>query len=188
MEIVTAQTTPAAQNTPAAQTAPATGTGPITVSTLGAAIDRHGIEVDGHLDRQALIPVLAGLQAQGDVMVVPRPGRGPAEAPVPRDGVPVVRGEFGGNTHTLLAEGDVRFDAVAGAEESLDLGVLTVAEGTVAYLAHPEHAYSGIAPGTYLLRRQREIAATRVLPQPPAAPARAPRTPAAPQGIRYVRD
>lgn len=157
-------------------------------STLGEAIDRHGVDVDGHLDRQALIPVLAGLQAQGDVLVVPRPRREPAEAPVAREGVAVVRGEFGGNTHTLLAEGDVRFDAVPEGEESLDLGVLTVAEGAVAYLAHPEHAYSGIASGTYVLRRQREVATARVLPQPPTAPARAPRAPAASQGYRFVRD
>jgi hypothetical protein len=38
------------------------------------------------------------------------------------------------------------------------LGVLTVPPGSVAYLAHPEHAYAGIAPGTYELRRQREMA------------------------------
>jgi hypothetical protein len=68
----------------------------------------------------------------------------------------------------------------------LDLGVLTVAEGAVAYLAHPEHAYSGIAPGTYLLRRQREVDASRVLPQPVTA-APAPRTPPAPR-VRYVAD
>ncbi len=27
-----------------------------------------------------------------------------------------------------------------------------------AYIAHPEHAYTGIAPGSYTLRRQREQA------------------------------
>ena len=27
-----------------------------------------------------------------------------------------------------------------------------------AYIAHPEHAYAGIAAGTYILRRQREQA------------------------------
>ncbi|MGW0803278.1 hypothetical protein [Nonomuraea sp. NPDC002799] len=36
--------------------------------------------------------------------------------------------------------------------------MLTVAEDATAYLAHPEHAYTGIAPGTYELRRQREQA------------------------------
>lgn len=169
--------------------APVTPVTPTTPTTLGEAISRHGIDVDGHLDRQALIPVLAGLQAQGDVLVVPRPQRKPAETEVLRDGVAVVRGEFGGNTHTLLAEGDVRFDAVPEAEESLDLGVLTVAEGAVAYLAHPEHAYSGIAPGTYVLRRQREVDTARTLPQP--ALTRVPTEPQRPQpqrAYRFVRD
>jgi hypothetical protein len=160
-----------------------------TTTTLGEAIARHGIDVEEHLDREVLVPVLAGVQAQGDVLVVPR-RRKPAATAVPRDGVAVVRGEFGGNTHTLLAEGDVRFDPSAEDGEpltSLDLGVLTVAEGAVAYLAHPEHAYSGIAPGTYLLRRQREVDATRVLPRP-VVPAPAPQPHQVPRGIRYVRD
>jgi len=51
----------------------------------------------------------------------------------------------------------VFFDPATPRVGQLGLGVLTVAEG-VAYLAHPEHAFSGIAPGTYELRRQREQA------------------------------
>jgi hypothetical protein len=129
------------------------------MKTLAEAIEAHGIDVDEHLDRQMTIPVLTGLQAQGDVMVVPRPALDAAVAAVPRNGVPVVRGEFGGHTHTLLAEGEVRFDPAA--EDGLDIGVLTVADGAVAYLAHPEHAYSGIGPGTYMLRRQRELDTSR---------------------------
>lgn len=127
--------------------------------TLREAIEVHGIDVDEHLDREMAIPVLTGLQAQGDVMVVPRPAQTPAGTPVPQDGVTVVRGEFGGHTHTLLAEGAVAFDAAP--EEGLDIGVLTVAPGATAYLAHPEHAYSGVGPGTYVLRRQRELDTTR---------------------------
>jgi hypothetical protein len=38
------------------------------------------------------------------------------------------------------------------------VGVFTVTEGATAYLAHPEHGYMGIAPGTYTVRRQREQA------------------------------
>ena len=38
------------------------------------------------------------------------------------------------------------------------LALLTVPEGSIAYLAHPEHAYTGIGPGSYTLRRQREQA------------------------------
>ncbi len=121
-------------------------------------IDQHGVDVLAHLDRQAAVPVLSGLQAQGDVIVVPADSA-PATTSVQPAGFPVVEGESGGNTHLLLAEGDVRFDqssTTSGAD--LVLGTLTVAEGATAYLAHPEHAYTGIAPGTYELRRQREQA------------------------------
>lgn len=159
------------------------------MKTLGEAIEVHGIDVDEHLDRQMTIPVLTGLQAQGDVMVVPRPALGAALKAVPRDGVPVVRGEFGGHTHTLLAEGEVAVDAVD-REAGLDIGVLTVAEGAVAYLAHPEHAYSGIGPGTYVLRRQRELDTARPdaeeLVERAAAAAR--QRAEAQMPVRYVRD
>jgi hypothetical protein len=104
--------------------------------------------------------------------------------------VVVVRGELGGHTHTLLAEGEARFDSAPHDEESLDIGVLTVAEGAVAYLAHPEHAYSGIGPGTYVLRRQRELDTSRPDPETVAervvaarAQARATR-----MQVRMVRD
>jgi len=129
-------------------------------STLAQVIDRHGVDVLEHLDRQLSVPVIAGLQAQGDVIVVPqaiaRRG-GTARTPVPSGGVAVVRGENGGNTHLLLAEGYVFFDQDR-ATGGLDLGLLTVADGATAYLAHPEHGYTGIAPGTYVVRRQREQA------------------------------
>lgn len=158
--------------------------------TLGEAIALHGIDVDEHLDRETAIPVLTGLQAQGDVMVVPRPALDPAGTAVPREGVAVVRGEFGGHTHTLLAEGEVTFDAAW--EEGLDIGVLTVAPGATAYLAHPEHAYSGIGPGTYVLRRQRELDTTRPDAEELVARAAAARRRAAEaeavSRVRYVRD
>lgn len=166
--------------------------------TLGEAIEFHGIDVDEHLDRETAIPVLTGLQAQGDVMVVPRPALSPAVTAVPLDGVAVVRGEFGGHTHTLLAEGasgEVTFDAAPG-EEGLDIGVLTVAPGATAYLAHPEHAYSGIGPGTYALRRQRELDTSRPDPEELVARAAAAEqqkraaaaAAAAASRVRYVRD
>lgn len=128
--------------------------------TIADAINRHGVDVLDHLDRTATIPVLTGLQMQGDLAVVPmvRAGHTTATTPVPVGGVPVVRGENGGHTHTLLAEGDVRWDTREANASSLTLGVLTVGDGATAYLAHPEHAYSGIGPGCYEIRRQREIA------------------------------
>lgn len=131
------------------------------MSTLSTLIDRHGVDVDEHLDRAITIPVLDGLQAQGDIIVVPADIAGvdsPALTPVPRAGVPVVRGENGGNTHLLLAEGDVTFDGHTPDRQELLLGTLTVGVGSVAHLAHPEHGYASIAPGTYVIRRQREQA------------------------------
>jgi hypothetical protein len=124
--------------------------------TVQEAIDRHGVDVLDHLDRSITIPVLDGLQFQGDVAVVP--SKVNATTPVPEQGIAVVRGENGGNTHMLVAEGPVFFDQQAASATSLVLGTLVVPEGSTAYLAHPEHAYSGIAPGSYELRRQREQA------------------------------
>ncbi len=122
-------------------------------------IAAHGVDIDPHLDREATVPVTSGLQRQGDVIVIPaamgqRP-RSAATKLVPQAGVAVVRGEAGGNTHLLLADGPVRYDA---APADLTLGVLTVEPGATAYLAHPEHGYAGIGPGTYVIRRQREQA------------------------------
>lgn len=128
--------------------------------TITEAIEKFGVDIDEHLDRQATIPVLDGLQFQGDVAIVPAGIAGrlaDATTPIPVAGVAVVRGENGGNTHLLLGDacftpGDTRDPS------ALALGVVTVPAGGVAYLAHPEHAYAGIAPGTYELRRQREQA------------------------------
>lgn len=125
---------------------------------LDELISTHGIDIEEHLDRQARIPVLSGLQRQGDVIVVPSP-EAVATTPVPRAGVPVVRGVEGGHTHALVASGDVRCDLAASAgSDDLCIATLVVSPGAVAYLAHPEHGYSAIAPGAYELRRQRELA------------------------------
>jgi len=126
--------------------------------TLAHAITTHGIDVHGHLDRDFVIPVLAEPQRQGDVFILPSPKAKEAGTPVGRQGHPVVRGENGGNTHLLLPEGDVRFDALEPSPTNLTLGILTVAKNAVAWLAHPQHGYLGIAPGRYEIRRQREQA------------------------------
>lgn len=140
------------------------------LSTLDALIKTHSVEVDPHLDRQLTVPVDGGLQRQGDVIVIPfdvacnRPGvatpRYGVASEVPREGIPVVRGEAGGNTHLLLADGPV-FWALTESQwngSALDLGVLIIEDGSVGYLAHPEHGYAGIAPGKYVISRQREQA------------------------------
>jgi hypothetical protein len=116
-----------------------------STSTLGALIERHGIDVEDHLDRQLAVPVHTGLQRQGDVIVIPVAKHGAttdtAITPVAAGGCPVVRCDVREATTSDLA-----------------LALLTVPDGSIAYLAHPEHAYSGIGAGSYTIRRQREQA------------------------------
>lgn len=113
------------------------------------------------LAAQLDVPTVAGLQHQGDVSVIPaamvRDYRTPT-AVVPRAGVPVVRGESGGNTHLLLADGRVLLDLREATAADLTLGSLLVPEGATAWLDHPEHGNTGIAPGEYVIRRKREQA------------------------------
>lgn len=111
------------------------------------------VEIPAHLEAQAEVPVLGGPQRQGDILVLPtRAGRERGER-IPPEGVPVVRGEATGHTHLLVGDGWWR---PAGSGQ--DLGMLTVPAGGAAYLLHPEHGAQGIAPGAYLVRRQREQA------------------------------
>lgn len=114
----------------------------------------HGVAVPEHLEADAEIPLICGLQVQGDIAIVPtRPGLDTG-TPVPPAGVPVVRGEAGGNTHLLVADGAVSWRPAS----DVELGTVTVDDGAAAYLLHPEHGANGLAPGTYRLRRQREQA------------------------------
>lgn len=137
----------------------------MTRVTIADAIKMTGTDVLDHLDRQLDIPVVAGRpQCQGDVAVIPiwMTGNQVASAtqPVPMSGIAVVRSESGGNTHSLHTETGavVCFDSRGAHVVNLALGVLTVGEGSVALLAHPEHGFNRIGPGTYELRRQREQA------------------------------
>jgi hypothetical protein len=137
------------------------------VPTLEQLIARHGTDVLEHLDRQVDIPVTDQPQIQGDVSVLPVSTAARARTPVPPEGVPVVRGN-GGNTHSLHGDGRIWYDpAPDDAGGGLALGTLTVPAGSTAWLAHPEHGYLGIAPGTYRIGRQREhdprARATRLL-------------------------
>lgn len=126
------------------------------MATLAETIDRHGIDVLDHLDRDVEVPVLAGLQCQGDVAVIPAhlaegvTARG-ALAPVPSQGVALVSGQ---HTHTLI--GDASWTRDVTDPEGLAVAVVDVA--TEAYLAHVEHGYIGLAPGSHVIRRQREHA------------------------------
>lgn len=136
------------------------------MATLDQLVREHGTSVLDHLDTEVSVPVITGLQHQGDVSVVPvsmtpQPGR-TAAAPLAGGGHVVVDGRAtGGHDHVLHAgfgSAGVLFDPAVATPQSLALGLLTVPEGEIAYLAHPEHGYSGIGGGTFELRRTREQA------------------------------
>lgn len=124
-------------------------------------LTRHDQDVLDYLDTEVAVEVSTGLTRQGDVIVIPAAVVGSVAAactPVPQVGFPVVRGEAGGNTHSLHADGDVYFDPAVASAQLLSLGVLTVTEGATAFLIHPQHGALGAGPGTYQLRRQRQQA------------------------------
>jgi hypothetical protein len=128
-----------------------------TMQTYDEILTRHDVDIPPHLDAQTAIPVLAGLQVQGDIVVIPRRrGKHTTTSPVPADGIAVIRGENGGHTHLLVADGDVTWSPAARAGQTL--GTVDVADDATAYMLHPEHGANALAPGSYELRRQREQA------------------------------
>jgi len=131
--------------------------------TLAALSQRTGLAVLDHLERSVTVPVVDGLQAQGDLIVIPLPlVAGSVAAPagvswstVPPEGIELLRGEAGGNPHTLVADpGTCRWTANVRDTDGLALGIFKTT--AVAYLLHPEHGATGCTPGTYVVRRQRE--------------------------------
>lgn len=133
--------------------------------TLSEAIGRHGFDVLDQLDRQAAIPYLDGLQPQGDTIIIPLAEvdgqvtfAGPGK-PISRAGVAVVEAVSGGHEHRLFADqGTCYWQPSVTDSEGLAIGVLTVPKDALAVQAHPEHGYAGIAPGMFVVRRQREQA------------------------------
>lgn len=130
------------------------------MATLAEATRVTGVEVFDHLVRDAEVPVITDVAAQGDVVII-RVDDPPAATPIPAAGYPVVRSENGGHTHSLHGDGYYH-PALTGLDEDTDarlaLGTLTVPAGRAVYLMHPEHGALQIASGTYQLRRQREWA------------------------------
>ncbi|MFW5418491.1 hypothetical protein J0910_17920 [Nocardiopsis sp. CNT-189] len=133
---------------------------PTTLADLTA---RTGLDVLDHLERQVSVPVIDGLQAQGDLIAVPAglvpglslPGPGFLWDEVPPEGRELLRSASGGNPHTLIADGGTcLWSTYVGDPENLALGAVRTTRP--AYLLHPEHGGTGLAPGTYLIRRQRE--------------------------------
>nr|BFE38054.1 hypothetical protein GCM10010200_103050 [Actinomadura rugatobispora] len=156
----------------------------MTGTTLSDLTRRTGLDVLDHLEREAAVPVVDGLQAQGDLIVIPfamvedavRLPDPKRWRRVPAAGVELLRGAAGGNAHTLVADpGACTWTTDLYDREALALGAFRATE--VVYLLHPEHGGSGVAPGTYVVRRQREAGA------PPRQG-----TGRLPAGNRYVAD
>lgn len=131
------------------------------MATLAEVTGRYDFAVLEHLEAEAEVPVLEGLQAQGDLIAVPleqagRPVRYDGLVPVPAEGVAVIEAVGGGHEHRLFAS--VPGTAMLGLAPSgvQDIGVVECTEPV--YLLHPEHGATGLAPGRYMLRRQREQA------------------------------
>jgi hypothetical protein len=132
--------------------------------TLAELADRAGADVLDHRIRNADIPMLAGPQCQGDLFIVPldlldadqiRVAADGRWVDVPAAGVELLRGTAAGNPHTLVADrAACQWTTDIADETGLGIGVLR-ATGAV-YLLHREHGAIGLAPGTYLVRRQRE--------------------------------
>ncbi|MFL6141301.1 MAG: hypothetical protein ACJ72N_05430 [Labedaea sp.] len=104
-----------------------------------------------------------GLQPQGDLIVIPLTmigtvttspwGRWRTVAPT---GVELVRGAAGNNPHTLIAGARDTCRWTTDWRDPTLLGIAVFSNSAPAYLLHPEHGASGVAPGTWLVRRQQE--------------------------------
>jgi len=122
---------------------------------LSDLIDRHGVDVLDHLDRQTHVPVATGAPvAQGDVLAVPLRHAEALGHLVPAGGLVVVAGQ---HDHRLLADGPVSWHP-APEGSGVVVGTVTVPEGATGWLAHDEHGYVGLGAGVWQLRRQRELA------------------------------
>jgi hypothetical protein len=159
------------------------------MKTLADLTGATGRPVDLHLMLDLVIPVHDGIQAQGDLIVLPMDDAvghvtvrsGAAWHEVPPEGVELLRGGAGGNAHTLVADpGTCLWTADVDDTLGLALGAFEALD--VAYLLHREHGGTGIAPGRYVVRRQREQG-------PPAPPRRevAGRPGSAPSGLTERR-
>jgi hypothetical protein len=137
--------------------------------TLASLSQQTGLTVLDHLEQSVSIPVVDGLQAQGDLIVIPlgdvaagvRASAVATWRDVPAEGVELLRGAAGGNPHTLVADpGTCRWTTEVQDETWLAIGMFQTS--AIAYLLHPEHGATGCPPGTYVVRRQREMEGPRM--------------------------
>lgn len=107
------------------------------------------------VDTQTRIPFLSGVQAQGDVLIVPAKASIGAGSTVVERHIDIVPPENGGHAHTLVVcpgtTARIRWD------ETGDANVIARVEcdGPVV-LTHMEHGGNGLLAGTYEFRRQVE--------------------------------
>lgn len=136
-------------------------------TTFAQAVDKIGVTLPDHLIADAEVPVLTGVQAQGDLIIVPAdvddyPVARVALESVPAKGVQVVTGEATGNTHWLhqgFDSPDVMWGRVTSSRDDLVLAVVQVPDGQSAELIHTdEHGANAMGPGTYVIRGKRELA------------------------------
>ena len=126
--------------------------------TYATALARSGVSVPAHLDADAAVPVLTGMQAQGDLLIVPVRSmpRRLEWTVVPDAGLQIVRGEATGNTHWLHRGFDSTGVRWASDPDGVRLGYLDVPDGGSALLIHTdEHGANGIGPGHYAIHRKR---------------------------------
>ena len=109
------------------------------------------------------VRVLGGVQAQGDLIVLPWPDHAAhllasyavIARPLPACGVVLAVGA-GGHAHTLLPDGPWVALAPDPLGSGRSLAVVFVSAASTAVLAHDEHADLYLAPGIYAIRRQRQ--------------------------------
>ncbi|WP_157244881.1 hypothetical protein [Nonomuraea typhae] len=134
-----------------------------TTVNLGVLSRRTGLTVLGHLEREVAVPVLEGIQAQGDLIVIPLPlvavavslTNGRHWLQVPATGLELLRSAAGGNPHTLVADRGA-CEYLPSPDDTLGLALGVFQCSAPVYLLHPEHGATGFTPGAYVVRRQRE--------------------------------
>lgn len=127
--------------------------------TFADALQKVGVSVPDHLISDAEVPVLTGVQAQGDLLIVPIESTKAKLTRLPVKGVQVVFGEATGNSHWLHAGFESPGIEFARVESGQAIAVVRVPEGQSAQLIHTdEHGSNGIGPGLYAIHEKREQA------------------------------
>ncbi|GIH02145.1 hypothetical protein Rhe02_02120 [Rhizocola hellebori] len=134
----------------------------MTTITLAELTALSGRDVLDHLELEAAIPVVNGLQAQGDLIVIPHAMVEQTAVigfrtwrKVPPSGVELLRSASGGNPHTLVAD-PYTCEWLPWPWDPTGLAIAALRNTSTVYLIHREHGATGIAPGTWVVRRQRE--------------------------------